>query len=601
MKRTMKSLSLRHKIIVMFLVLCIFLIGAGIYWYRMTTLTIQDNTMKLSRQIINQMNSRVDAYFMEIVNLTLPMTARNVSAQFLDKSSGGPYERLLYAKPVNQMIYNVMVGRPEIYGISVVSQDQVSTSSYSNLFAQERFSKISNKLDQPGKFVITGVENYNNIRLLTMAVKFFSPGTQHWGILIVDLKLDKISSIAKDVTLGDTGFIWIADTEGRYLYYPDSHKWSERIPEPFWKRLQSSGEGGGIEYSRGKKMIVTYGKSELTNLAFFSETPLAEVNNDLVKLRNTTILIGVTALMLGMMVAISVSFSLSRSILLLQRLMKRVEIGNLDVHAPDNKKGEIGYLYRSFNAMVNEIKNLIRTISALQVKEKELEIKQLDSRMQALQYQINPHFLYNTLEIVNSYAIIENIPVISRVVQSLARIFRYSVENHAKTIPLSEELAHIKDYLDIQMERFENLRVEILMDVNQSAKMMAVPMMLQPLMENAFRHGYQNHKLEPGSLVIQGHRLGDFFIIDVEDNGRGMAPELKDYYNRLFQDSGGEDRVEDARLGLWNVHSRIRLFFGHGCGLHILSSDASGTIIRITLPFYSIRDGSEALVHDHDC
>lgn len=83
----------------MFLVLCILLTGAGYYWYLMTTLTIQDNTMKLSRQIINQMNSRLDAYFMEIVNLTLPMAARNVSAQFLDRSGGGPYERLLYARP----------------------------------------------------------------------------------------------------------------------------------------------------------------------------------------------------------------------------------------------------------------------------------------------------------------------------------------------------------------------------------------------------------------------------------------------------------------------------------------------------------------------
>lgn len=584
----MRSFSLRNKIIAMFLVLCILLTGVGYYWYLMTTLTIQDNTMKLSRQIINQMNSRLDAYFMEIVNLTLPMTARNVSAQFLDKS-GGPYERLLYARPVNQMIYNVMVGRPDIYGISIISQDRLATSSYSNLFAQERFPEIAGKLNQPGKFEIAGIQQYNDVRLLTMAVKFFSPGTQHWGILIVDLRLDKISSIAKDVTLGDTGFVWIADTEGRYLYYPDSDKWSKRIPDPFWKRIQNESEGGDIEYSSGKKMIVTYGRSDLTNLTFFSETPLAEVNSDLVRLRNTTILIGITALLLGMVVAISVSFSLSRSILLLQRLMKRVEIGNLDVHAPENKKGEIGYLYRSFNAMVNEIKNLIRTVSSLQVKEKELEFKQLDSRMQALQYQINPHFLYNTLEIVNSYAIVENIPVISRVVQSLARIFRYSVENHAKTVPLSVELAHIKDYLDIQMERFENLRVEISMDEGLAAQIMAVPMMLQPLIENAFRHGYQKHKLEPGVLFIHGNRQGELFEIDVKDNGRGMDPEVRDHYNHLFQDSCGEGGLEGASLGLWNVHSRIRLFFGSGCGLYILRSDTNGTAIRITLPFHSIR------------
>ncbi|MEC0206939.1 HAMP domain-containing protein [Paenibacillus lautus] len=85
---------------------------------------------------------------------------------------------------------------------------------------------------------------------------------------------------------------------------------------------------------------------------------------------------------MGIVVALSVSFSLSRSIIVLQRLMKQVEIGNIDVHAPENKRGEIGYLYRRFNAMVNEINNLILTVTALQVKEKEMELKQLDSKMQ---------------------------------------------------------------------------------------------------------------------------------------------------------------------------------------------------------------------------
>ncbi|EGG35851.1 ATPase/histidine kinase/DNA gyrase B/HSP90 domain protein [Paenibacillus sp. HGF5] len=580
----MRSFSLSKKIIVMFVILCILLTGVGFYWYRMTTLTIQDNTIKLSRQITNQMSSRVDTYFMEMVKLTLPMTAQSASAQFLDKSGEGPYERLLYSRPVNKMIYNVMVGRPDIYGISIVSQEGVATSSYSNLFAQKRFPQIVQRLEQPGNFEIVGMEQYNDVRLLTMAVKFFSPGTQHWGVLIVDLSLNNISSIAEDVTLGDTGFVWIADREGRYLYYPDHRKWRENIPESYWKRIQNSSEGGDIEHATGEEMLVTYGRSELTGFIFFSETPLVEVNRDLVKLRNTTIIIGSVALTVGIVVALSVSFSLSRSIIVLQRLMKQVEIGNIDVHAPENKRGEIGYLYRRFNAMVNEINNLILTVTALQVKEKEMELKQLDSKMQALQYQINPHFLYNTLEIVNSYAIVENIPVISRVVHSLARIFRYSVENHAKTVPLSVELSHINDYLDIQMERFENLRVHIEMDESLVSRIMAVPMMLQPLLENAFRHGYQKHKLEPGSLHIRAERHLELFIIDVADNGHGMEPEVRDYYNRLFQGGIEHETLDGARLGLWNVHSRIQLFYGHACGLHIVRSDMNGTVIRITLP-----------------
>lgn len=94
---------------------------------------------------------------MEMVKLTLPMTAQSASAQFLDKSGEGPYERLLYSRPVNKMIYNVMVGRPDIYGISIVSQEGVATSSYSNLFAQKRFPQIVQRLERPGNFEIVGI------------------------------------------------------------------------------------------------------------------------------------------------------------------------------------------------------------------------------------------------------------------------------------------------------------------------------------------------------------------------------------------------------------------------------------------------------------
>ncbi|UVI29728.1 cache domain-containing sensor histidine kinase [Paenibacillus spongiae] len=584
----MRPFSIRNKIMVTVVLFFMLVSALGIYWYQMSARIIQDNTLKLSGEIIKQMSSRLDSYFSEIVDLTLPMIARPAVAQYLENSGKGPYERLLYTKQLNKMFYNVMVGRPDIYGISIVSQKKIAGSSYSNLYAEKRFQSIAGQLDHSGKFEIIGMNQYLDVKLFTMAVKFFSPGTQNWGIMIIDLRLDKVSAFSSGVMLGDTGFAWIADAQGRYLYYPDHKRWGEGIPVSHLDRMKTRSAGGNVENVDGKKMLVSYRWSDVTNLTFFSEVPLSELNRDLVKLRNVTFVIGIIALIFSLIVVISVSFSLTDSILVLQRMMKRVESGKLDARLPSAKKGEIGYLYRSFNSMVDEINNLIRTVSEFQLKEKESELRHLDSRMQALQYQINPHFLYNTLEIVNSHAIIENKPVISRIINSLARIFRYSVENHTRTVPLSMELDYMRDYLDIQMERFENLQVDIRIDDSLIGHVTAVPMTLQPLLENVFKHGYQKHKLEAVYLSVSGELAGDAFYLYIEDQGGGMDPHTMDYYNGLFH--GTSERTECDCLGLLNVHDRIQLFFGERFGLAFVRSDHTGTVIRIALPF---RNNSE--------
>ncbi|MFC7680654.1 sensor histidine kinase [Paenibacillus sp. GCM10028914] len=575
---------MRKQIFTVFFILCVLLVGIGVYWYKMSSLAIRNNTLSLSRQLMNQMSSRMDVYIREIGNLTLPMTARSISAEFLDHAAEGPYERLLYSRPITKMISNSMVGRSDIYGISVVTQDGIGASSYSNLFAQRRFAEMAGKFESAGKFQIMGRTRYNDLELLTLAVKFYSPGTQNWGILMVDLKFEQILAVVSSIQLENRGFVWIADPQGRYMYHPQYEKRGGPVPGSLLEKIIMGNEGGDIHPSDEGEILIAYAVSDLTGLTFVSETPLNEINSDLIKLRNTTMFFGVFGLILGLLSAWFVSFSLTDSILVLQRLMKRIEIGDLDVRAPEKRRGEIGYLYRQFNKMVLEIKNLIRTVSALQVREKELELKRLDSKMQALQYQINPHFLYNTLEIVNSYAIVENVPEISRVVNSLARIFRYSVENHAKIVPLSIEMSHIRDYLDIQIERFERLRISIEVDDTAAARVQAVPMMLQPLLENAFKHGYQQHKLDPGYFSIRGMEKGDFFVMEIEDHGFGMEQEVKDHYNLLFSGEHENNDIHERGVGLWNVHSRIRLYFGMDCGLYIVCSEPHKTIIQIILP-----------------
>jgi two-component system sensor histidine kinase YesM len=162
--------------------------------------------------------------------------------------------------------------------------------------------------------------------------------------------------------------------------------------------------------------------------------------------------------MLFVLAALTVfSFRLTRSLSLLRRLMKSAENREWTVQAPEDRHDEIGGLYRSFNHMVNEIRRLIEVVHASKLKEKELQLKQQSAMMQAMQSQINPHFLYNTLEAINSHAIVEGVMPISKMATALADLFRYSVQSSSETVSLKEELDHVKTYMDIQKERFPYL------------------------------------------------------------------------------------------------------------------------------------------------
>jgi two-component system sensor histidine kinase YesM len=271
--------------------------------------------------------------------------------------------------------------------------------------------------------------------------------------------------------------------------------------------------------------------------------------------------------------------------------MKRAEIGNLDVRAPVKAKDEIGILYRSFNTMMDEYRRLIHVEHTSQLKAKEMQVRHKESMLIALQSQINPHFLYNTLGMIHSFAILAGVQPISKMVANLADIFRYSMDSDNQIVSLWNEIRYIRTYLEIQNERFEELRTEI--DVDREARLKEIPcvkLMLQPLVENALIHGYQDYDLRPDYVGIEGGATADGYEIRVIDKGRGMPPEVRDRFNLLFQGLTDNKLVEDDQLaitgsiGLYNVHKRLRLVYGEPYGLWIEKSDAGGTVIRVLVP-----------------
>jgi two-component system sensor histidine kinase YesM len=411
------------------------------------------------------------------------------------------------------------------------------------------------------------------------------------GALVIDLLLDQILDITDNVRLGQNGIISIADSDGGYLYHPDRLKWGAPIPESYKERIGSSSQVHFVSDESGEKKIVIAFRSEFTGLTLISEVPLRELIDKLVFMRNLTIVLGTAMLLFAVVMIAGFSWSITKPLSLLMKLMKKVELGNLQIRAPE-RQDEIGRLNQGFNRMLNEIQRLIEIVHYSEMREKEMAIKQRESLLQSLQLRINPHFLYNTLEVINAYAIVAKVKPISQMTVWLSQILRYSISHPDKIVLLSEEMNNLFTYFSIQKERFRDLRIEALLEPEWLEQVRILPLTIQPLVENAFMHAYEKQKLKPDYFGLFGIAEDEWFTLRIVDHGRGMAQELAQAYNEAFEQVTEHEMLKPdfqlfPRLGLWNVHSRLRLAFGCPYGLTIVKSDESGTVMEIKLPYVS--------------
>lgn len=247
--------------------------------------------------------------------------------------------------------------------------------------------------------------------------------------------------------------------------------------------------------------------------------------------------------------------------------MRDVKSGNLEVTVKSDSKDEIGELIQGFDDMVNRIKTLIEEVYEGKISLKEYEMK-------ALQAQINPHFLYNTLSLINWKAIEADEKDISKITLALSRFYRTALNKGNSVMPLSDEINNVKSYLDIQLI-MHDYEFDVEMDIDERINYYDAPnLILQPLIENAIEHGIDLKLDGRGKIIIRGWNEKEILYLSVEDNGVGMSEETAD--NILTHNSKG--------YGVRNVNERIKLMYGSEYGLKIESKEGKGTRITISLP-----------------
>jgi two-component system sensor histidine kinase YesM len=305
---------------------------------------------------------------------------------------------------------------------------------------------------------------------------------------------------------------------------------------------------------------------EHTDWDLINIMPYGDIFANGMEIRNTLILLTCILGLFSSWLSYLISRSFTRRISLLNSSISEVQNGKLDMQVEESGKDEIGLLIKNFNYMLYRIKVLLDRQFTLGQEVKNAEFR-------ALQAQINPHFLYNTLELANWKAIDNDVPEIAKILQYMAKFYKISLSSGKDTIPLSTELEHVKMYVQIQNLRFEN-RVELAMEIAEEAYgVNTLKLILQPLVENSILHGIFEKEEKSGYVKITGRLAQDTLVLTVEDNGIGMTERE---VNEVLA-------IQTPGYGARNIDQRIKLRCGPDYGLTYESWYGEGTKVTVRL------------------
>ncbi len=280
------------------------------------------------------------------------------------------------------------------------------------------------------------------------------------------------------------------------------------------------------------------------------------------------------------LIALRFSSRLSKPLIHLQSEMKKVEKGDFSVSINTNGKDEVAELGKSFVKMVKRLQTLIQEMYNIQNSKHQAELKQKEAEMAALQAQINPHFLYNTLETIRMVALVNQDRKAATMIKLLSNLFRYNIKKGSNMVCVREELEHVKTYLQLQKLRF-NDKFDVILEFDEEIlDYKIVKLILQPIVENAIYHGIEP-KEEKGILFIRGYQENKLIKFVVEDNGVGIEKEKLDKIQShlLYTELDGEKRS----IGLNNISDRIRLYFNIEEGVQIESKKGVGTKVILSM------------------
>lgn len=395
------------------------------------------------------------------------------------------------------------------------------------------------------------------------------------GTLVIYVKPDILDQVFWDAATLKQGDILLVNRQGNIVFDKSGEHIGENTAFPFLSVADGSGKGDYVDKYAGESSLITYLPSHNKEWYLVAITPRKLINSESVKIRNIAVVLVLLSLISAFLFDRYFIRRLVSSIISAVNGMKRVQQGIfMPITKPVPALDERDLLIDGFNRMSRQISELIEQVQIEQARKKEVEL-------QALVAQINPHFIYNSLESINSMAVLEGNKNISKMVVSLGKLLRISISESQQLVPLSTEMEHVKHYMDIQKFRFEDkfsYRIELAEELKYYKTQKLI---VQPIVENALYHAIEPMEGQ-GQISIIAHDGGGDILIDVVDNGPGFDQDT--LLGLWSKDWEHLKKYRENGVGLKNVHERLRIRFGAYYGIMICSSPGYGSIIRIRIP-----------------
>ena len=581
-KNTYKQRSIQLIISISFSLIAVFgMLITGVVMYSQFSARIRENAIEKDKQVLEQVGWNLNTYIRNMMSVSDSFYYSVVKKTDLAKDSFISEMDLLYEANKNNIVSIACVTKDgALIGASPVSGRKEGVD-----FRKQEWFKNADENIADIHFSTPHVQNmfensnyrYYWVVSLSRSIELTRGGNIQRGVLLVDMDFAAIERMFMKANEGNGGYMYLMDRNGEIIYHPDQRAiYSGLLSENNEETLKYE-DGSHIETFNGEERSVIVKTIGYTGWRIVSVTPT----------KNLTLNLSQTRIFMMLILTIMIFLVLSGNMYISSRVTDPLR--RLDDSVKKLEEGDMGE-EEIYVGGTHEIMHLGRTIRSMVVQRKKLmddmvkeQRDKRKSELDALQSQINPHFLYNTLDSVIWMIESSRYRDAIEMVTSLATLFRISLSRGDNIITIRDEIRHAQNYLSIQKVRYKNKftsTIDIDPDIEDCC---TIKLIIQPLIENAIYYGAMD---EDSEIAIRGYsKDGDIFI-EVSDNGMGIPEEtLKNLLTEKTRTRG-----RGSGIGLWNVNQRIQLYFKGNYGLEIESELDEGTTVRIHLPRISYED-----------
>jgi two-component system sensor histidine kinase YesM len=583
--------SLRFKLLSIFVILTTIPLGiVGVVSYSRSFSTIQQNITDSATQLASQLNKSLELVFRESERF-LKIGSHETTIRFVNpyrQSEEGTYRAALEIIGLFKLFREIYEFDTQIRGIYILGFNGNNISEAEGRFRLEgelsALPTVRRILARPGEiaFIPNSQIDYSPSRphrdVVSVGRAIVRPSTRDlMGVIVVEVDRAAIRELCRTVRMGETGYFAVVTPQGEFIYPPGAD--SREVEPANLRRIASTQEGHFVQAVGREPEFFVFNTLPVSGWKIVGRVKLRELMRGAYQIRSLTLAVMALCLLFTVVLYFFISDALTHPIRELREKMAQAESGNLEVQAERGTTDEIAGLYHSFNVMIGKIRELLQR----SIEEQEQLAK---SELKALQAQINPHFLYNTLDAIVWMTEANRRSEVVRMTKTLSTFFRVVLSKGEEWIRVREEFEHVESYLAIQKMRYRDILDYDIQLADGLGNCRILKLTLQPLVENAIYHGIKA-KRQGGRVRVAGRRLeGERLEFEVSDDGGGMPAErLAQVRAALEQDLFQVAR--ESGFGLRNVNQRIRLYYGRQWGVRIESGPGSGTRVTVLLPAVS--------------